>query len=193
MRANSASHLLALYIPLSNLLHSALCPPRLTFRDCLKRLPWLINSSFIWPMRSTRKSSEGQESKFEIFIPPASSLRYHHELAVSFTQGQSSVRQASPLADAGFQVYAFLFLLDLQPLPDVTSSRGLLFTVWFPYTHLQAVLKFSNLSVPFVSHLGSTDTMSQLWWIVGPVLRDSSIFQKNLVIKVYIYAIPTFL
>lgn len=68
--------------------------------------PLTYASSFIWPIRSNSRQSEGRES--EVFIPAVSSLEHHHELAVYFTQGHASVRQPSPhYAEPGSQVFFF--------------------------------------------------------------------------------------
>lgn len=125
--------------------------------------PLTYASSFIWPIRSNSRQSEGRES--EVFIPAVSSLEHHHELAVYFIQGHASVRQASPhYAESGSQVF-FFSLQDCNhslrlPFPE---NWSLLFDFPTHCPHIckpslyETFLKFPNLNLPFVSHLGPND------------------------------------
>lgn len=152
---------------------------------CLKRLSWLTASSFIWPMRSHSRQSEGHES--EAFILPVSSLEHHHELAVYFTQGHASVRQASPhFADSASQVF-FFSLQDCNrslrlPFPE---NWSLLFDFPTHCPHIckpslyETFLKFPNLNLLFPIW-ALMIIMTQLWWIVSPLLIESPIFQRKL-------------
>lgn len=92
-----------------------LCAPH----DCLKSLLWFTASSFMQPMRSTGRHSE-EQSKVGTFSPPASFLRHHHRLSVSFTQGHSSARQLSPHCAASL-VPVLLLPLRKPSLPRFLS------------------------------------------------------------------------